>query len=331
MRITNQLTTILLALVISLPVFASQSILHLPGGYFFTPATLVGTPATDEDNPKINIDKLQAKALYPYALASHMAHSYKLERSKPADHHWNFDRLEFLKLEQIKAIDLPVSASKTFKPRVTKRFEHSHSGLQARGFIHRPTSTVILAFAGTDFDATYRSAVTISASSQIAYGFRHQILTEARRLCRHLKNTPSIKSIVLTGSSLGGAVAQYAGLACNVPAVAFNSLELPDSLRRDAIYHRSKENLTEETATEAINTYNKNWLILAEVEGEYLNNKSTWGNTLFQNPHPEGVPVYVIPANTTKLSIKKRHWTPALVDSIEKASNYQFLQKPTNK
>ncbi len=317
---------ILAMLLISTPASADPNIIALPAGesvqnknLFTAPSPLAST------NSQQNINQRQAQILYPYALASLMAHSYKLNRSDRSQTQMNFERLKFLKLEPLTIGDLATEESKKhFHNNESQRFSHKGSGLQARAFIHRKSGTVIVAFAGTDFERSYRSAVTISAAVKISWGYRHRILTEARHLCARLQNLPDIKQIILTGLSLGGAVAQYAGIACDLPVVAFNSLALPKILRQDA--YRLGSTLRKEkneSITQALDQHLQQ-TIFAEVEGEYLNNKETWGNWLIQNPHPEGAMIFTIPPAREEESHRNRHWAPQLVDALEKASRYQF-------
>lgn len=295
------------------PVFGSPSLLYLPQGEFTPPTEFFVFADRTSRNPTATTNMRQAEILYPYALASHMAHSYKLVRSKKRDHHWNFDRLNFLQLTPLNEQTIPKPCRSIFKAS-TQRFEHHSSGLQARGFLHAPTRTLILAFAGSDFDLGYRSRTTLLSSTKIVWSYHSRILDEAQKLCQELQESEHYERIILTGSSLGGAVAQYAGLACDLPVVAFNSLALSKELRGLAI--RARHN--EETSTTPASG-----LILAQIEGEVLNSTS-WSSYLLQNPHPAGVPIFMIAPANPRLNMLKRHTTSALVAGLEKLTGYHF-------
>ncbi len=295
------------------PVFGSPALLHLPLGKFTPPTEFFVFADRGIRNPKAITTSRQAEILYPYALASHMAHSYKLARSKAKDHHWNFDRLNFLELTPIDERMIPSSCKHLFKTK-TQRFEHHRSGLQARGFLHKPTRTLILAFAGTDFDLGHRSRTTLFSSTKIVWSYQARMLDEAHKLCRELRESERYAHIILTGSSLGGAVAQYAGLACDLPAIAFNSLALSKELRSTALRARHSDANTSTAAS---------GLILAQIEGEVLNGTS-WSSHLLQNPHPAGVPIFMIAPANPHLSMLKRHSTSAVVAGLEKLAGYHF-------
>ena len=310
--------TVTLAAVFVLPAGSSPAPEGLSQGNSTTSSSydLIG----EVRNPEITVDQDEARHLYPYGLASTLAYSYKLERSDPQKTRWNFARLEHQKLKPVTISDIPVNASKLFKLK-TGRFEDKSSGLQARGFIHTPTDTLILAFAGTDFEATYRSLVTASASVQIAWGYEPEILHEAASLCKNLKEGGRYKRIVLTGSSLGGAVAQYASLACGSQAIVFNTLALPENLRHNAAYSRSQ--IDQIPVDEVIKAHEKT-LILSEVEKEVLNNEETWGHYIMQNDLPKDMSVFVIPSANRTSSTTSRHWAPAVIEAIEKRAGYDF-------
>ena len=90
---------------------AAPELLRLPDGVessseFLTLDTL-DSQQQRQKHPEVLITTDQAKFLYPYALASYMAHCYKLNRSDPNSHDWYFDRLDFLKLTPLNELSTP--------------------------------------------------------------------------------------------------------------------------------------------------------------------------------------------------------------------------------
>lgn len=304
---------------------AAPELLRLPEGVessseFLTLDTL--DSQQQQKYPEVLITADQAKFLYPYALASYMAHCYRLNWSDPNIHDWYFDRLDFLKLTPLNEQSIPPVTEALFNAK-TGRFEHQGSGLQARGLLHESSKTLILGFAGTDFDLGQRSRASICSSSLIIWSIHSLMLNEAAHLCQQLQESGEYEHIILTGSSLGGAVAQYAGLACDLPVVVFNSLALSKTLRTQAIKAQTQISDDSDDLEKAL-TEHKNNLILAKVHGEFLNNNQWLGGYVFQNSHPLGVPVHVIPPSNKKQSMIERHMPHAILAGLEKMAGYYF-------
>ena len=305
---------------------AAPELLRLPDGVessseFLTLDTL-DSQQQRQKHPEVLITADQAKFLYPYALASYMAHCYRLNRSDPNIHDWYFDRLDFFKLTPLNELSTPPLTEALLNAK-TGRFEHQDSGLQARGLLHESSKTLILGFAGTDFDLGQRSRASICSSSLIIWSINSSILNEAAHLCQQLQESGEYEHIILTGSSLGGAVAQYAGIACDLPVVAFNSLALSKTLRTQAIKAQTQISDDSDDLEKALTKY-KNNLILAKVHGEFLNNNQWLGGYVFQNSHPLGVPVHVIPPSNKKQSMIERHMPHAILAGLEKMAGYHF-------
>ncbi len=276
---------------------------------------------SDTRNPEITVDSNLAEFLYPYALTSLLAYSYKLEHSNPQRSQWNIDRLEHQQLKPLTASELLTTGIETHFNQKTGRFEGRSSGLQARGLIHTPTDTLILGFAGTVFEANYRSLVTMMASFKISQNYEPEILHEAAYLCKSLNESRRFKRIVLTGSSLGGAIAQYASLACGSQAIVFNTLTLPEKLRLKAVLSR---NQIDRAPVHRILKDHEKTLIVSKVQGESLNTLSSWSHYFFQSSLPKGVPVFVIPSANPTSSPISQHWAPAIVNALEKQAGYYF-------
>ena len=320
LRILSTIIAMLATTLPTVPALAAPELLRLPEGITVSPSEFLPLDTTGNQNyPEAQITARQAQILYPFGLASHMAHSYKLNRSNPIDHHWNFDRLNFLELTPLDTQLIPTTTFELFNPK-TGRFEHEASGLQARGLLHKPSNTLILGFAGTDFDLGQRSRATLYSSTLIAWNYQNPMLNEAAQLCQQLLESDQYDQIILTGSSLGGAVAQYAAIACDLPVVAFNSLALSKELRTNAINFGAQMTYELDKTLEE----HKDNLILAKIKGEFLNNNKWLGGYALQNPHPVGVPSYIIPPANKKLNMLKRHWTPAVVAGLEKMAGYHF-------
>lgn len=302
---------------------AAPELLRLPEGIessseFLTLDTL-DSQQQRQKHPGVLITADQARLLYPYALASYMVHCYKLNRSDPYIHHWNFDRLDFLKLTPLNKLSIPPVTEALFNAK-TGRFEHQDSGLCVRGLLHENSKTLILGFAGTDFDFGQRSRASIYSFSLIIWSINSSMLNEAAHLCQQLQESGEYEHIILTGSSLGGAVAQYAGIACDLPVVVFNSLALSKTLRTQALTANTQiSDGLDKTLTE-----HKNNLILAKVHGEFLNNNKWLGGYVLQNSHPLGVPVHVIPPSNKKQNMIERHMPHAILAGLEKMAEYHF-------
>ncbi|MCL6269474.1 hypothetical protein M3P05_05910 [Sansalvadorimonas sp. 2012CJ34-2] len=267
------------------------------------------------------ISPQKAKSLTPYAFASQLAHTYKLN-GKSEKSIATRNKMLGYEMTPVDSKDLPEPIKYLFIQDETQRF-WSYSGLQARAFYHHNKKNIVLAFAGTDFHPLmYRSYATAGTANLIAYGYSTPMLTQASALCRAFKEIPEVENIIVTGNSLGGAVAHYAGLACGAKTIAFNSLALPENLRQQAIldyinYHSIEDSFSIDPSyrSELSNAGTPKQLELIEVEGEALNN--TKGMWIIQGQHPKNTPIQIVPSHDKKLGSVGRHWAPAVIKSLE--------------
>ena len=308
-------------LLLSLPILGSPTIITLPDNQTAQIKDLRKyTPESKIGNPLRSITPTEAQALYPYALASRLAHTPRFKT-------FIQERLAFLGLKTATYNDIPEQALKYFDTD-TGYLSHWPSGLQARLFLHEKSKTAILAFAGTDFSFSSRSPITMSAAAQIAVGSQAWILEKGRRLCILIKDSPKVNQIIVTGISLGGAVAQFTGIACDAPAIAFNSLALDKSLQLRALRPAPSIEVPEELAEKTLITHTRQ-LIIAHIEDESLNNPDSPINWALQNEHPQGLTILTIPPENKKLNSRGRHWASPLMKAMEKHAGYteKNLQK----
>ena len=213
------------------------------------------SPTVEEKGYGIYYDQAKNIELYPYAVANMLVHNHSIKKIKQ-------DTLKQFKIEPIKKEDIPFEAQEWF-------FEingigiFAGPGLQATGIINKKEKILILAFSGLDFadgstlidnankiamdifdddsgdddsgddaDAAEKEPSTINANNVMNWG---------QELCNALKKSdPTIYTkIVLTGTTVGGAVAEYVSLTCDVEAIVFNTLPLPGRLRIKATEHGS--------------------------------------------------------------------------------------------
>ena len=307
-------TLALAALLFSLPSFGNPVITTLPNNQSVEIRELREyKPKSETGNPLRSITSEEARTLYPYALASRLAHTPRFKG-------FIQERLAFLGLKPAEYGDIPEKALPYFE-RETGYLSHWASGLQARLFLHEKSKTAILAFAGTDFSFSSRSPITMSAAAQIAVGSKAWILDKGRRLCVLIKDSPKVEQIILTGTSLGGAVAQYTGIACNAPVIAFNSLALEKGLRLRALRPAPSIDVPEELAEKMLTTHTQQ-LIIAHIEDESLNNPDSPFNWALQNAHPQGLTILTFPPEDKNLNNRGRHWASPLMKAMEKHAGY---------
>ncbi|MUV39209.1 hypothetical protein JNUCC1_03082 [Lentibacillus sp. JNUCC-1] len=91
------------------------------------------------------------------------------------------------------------------------------SGFHARAFNQAEEGTIVVSFAGTE---DLQDGITDAA---LAFGYGSKQFEEAAEYVEELIEQYPGHQIVLTGHSLGGAIAQYTSLNTNVPAITWNA------------------------------------------------------------------------------------------------------------
>ncbi len=273
----------------------------------------------------------EMSSMYPYALMSYFAEMYKVDSSKPDKKQALQERIEKLDTAGFyaftrltKTVELPESWQSDFKARQQNRFVSSRSSLKARVYINEADNTITIAIAGTDFS----SLTSLYSAAQLAAGYASAAATEAVNLTKDIQQANPGYTLILTGASQGGAIAQYVvSRTAETRAIVFNSQALHPKLIQQA--------LTEKEVTHLF------------VEGEAMSPDSDHlVEYLIQNPMPvAGKMIPVDPEldaiiintyfsyargntatgwvsyQTSTLSFI-RHWTGALLTAIEQHNGY---------
>ncbi|MGI9274539.1 MAG: hypothetical protein ACR2PT_06760 [Endozoicomonas sp.] len=192
-------------------------------------------------------DNQIAKSYYPYALTSYLAHKHKLTTGK--DNHANpavEERLALHGYRNITATELPPSWRVKNKGGVYEAKNGTHriydkngTNLYGRVFINDDSNKIIIAFAGTEFNPQkygWRIASTLSTSFMAAFasifanGKDIAMMTKAVKVTKDIANQFPGYQVELSGSSLGGAIAQFVSLETGYSARVFNSLALNNTI-----------------------------------------------------------------------------------------------------
>ncbi len=130
--------------------------------------------------------------------------------------------------------------------------ESTDSGMQAGLYRNRDTDELVLAFRGTEdcdfscsFDEIKESVLDIAADALLAVGEDGPQFRHAYNFALEMGSRYPDRTIVVTGHSLGGGLAQAIGAAFGVKTFAFNSAPVPDDFFDDHPTPLSKDQLNE--------------------------------------------------------------------------------------
>ncbi|WP_422472158.1 hypothetical protein [Endozoicomonas sp. ALB032] len=236
----------------------------------------------DEEVARMAEFRQRLKALYPYAFASYLSYRYKVSSDKAGTKEALEDRLTYIQYRNAVKTDVPekwLTQGVFDTRRETNRIhDHKDSGLKARVLLHTSQKKILIAFTGTEFDSLNSLTNAVWTQGGYGYGYLAQITSSLYRfitgsgyfplevpmLRRALELTVDLyehypdHEFELTGSSLGGAIAQYVSFKTRFKAVVFNSLAL-----NSAIYWQV-QNEEPDLRPEALITH-------AYLDGELLN------------------------------------------------------------
>ena len=190
-------------------------------------------------------DKQLIFSNYPYALTSYLAHKHKLTSSNTEKQAAVDNRLALHGYKNITAEELPLSwQGKGNKVYQTKGDTHSiynkgETNLYGRVFINDQSQKIIVAFAGTEFNALkygWRVSSTLYTSFMASYASFFKgpeqipMMQKAVKVTRDIAEKFPGYEVELSGSSLGGGIAQFVALETGYSARVFNSLALSDTI-----------------------------------------------------------------------------------------------------
>ncbi|WP_062264969.1 hypothetical protein [Endozoicomonas arenosclerae] len=285
--------------------------------------------------------KHQLETLYPYAFASYLSYRYKAHSDSAGVKEALEDRLTQIHYRNAEKEDVPEKWLQQglfeTKNEANRVYDKKDSGLKARVFIHTSQKKILIAFTGTEFDNANSMMNAAWTHGGYGYGYLAQATSyltgfitgrdyspyEVPMLRKALELTIDLYDeykdrqydIELTGTSLGGAIAQYVSFKTRLKAVVFNSLAL-----NSAIYWQV-QNEEPDLKPEELITH-------AYLEGELLND--TTQGYFIQGPfhylYAQGsMPVegLEIPAPASEKSLHgigqfwSRHAATGLLNAIE--------------
>ncbi|GAB4270300.1 MAG TPA: hypothetical protein DIU37_01665 [Opitutae bacterium] len=248
-----------------------------------------------------------AQEVLPYALMAEKANKNILSESEVAGY-------RILSKEE-----LPEGLQSWVKDDESQRLEDleawSSSGMRARVYQSLGTGDIVLSFVGTESSPLngsrrasdwWRMIYNLMSSPYQAAGGIPKIYTQAAEWTELLQKHFPANNIILTGLSLGGGLAQFAGLFNEVPVYAFNSVGLGCGTKRILREHYETQELLDTAALNLITHIN--------VEGESLSDG--WVLTYIVKRDQLGK-IYKIPCYSDQLSGLQRHRGVAAIKSLE--------------
>ncbi|GAB4270306.1 MAG: hypothetical protein Tsb0018_02470 [Opitutales bacterium] len=249
-----------------------------------------------------------AQSVLPYAQMSDGANKYKATDSEVSGY-------KILTKEE-----LPEELQKWMKDEKSQLLEDmkdwSSSGMRARIYQNIETGDVVLAFAGTELRPLsgsmrssdwWRMTYNLMSSSWQAGGGTPKIYSQAAEWTELLQKHFGNDKIIVTGVSMGGGLAQYAGLLHEVPVYAFNSVGLGGGTKSTLREHYSTQDLLDFAALDLVTHVN--------VEGESLSEGWLLTYTIERDQLGK---IYTVPCYSNKLYGPQRHDISVVVKSLEK-------------
>ncbi|MGI9282298.1 MAG: hypothetical protein ACR2PX_22085 [Endozoicomonas sp.] len=196
----------------------------------------------------------QLEALYPYAFASYLSYRYKAHSDTAGMKEALENRLTRIQYRNAVKTDVPekwlTQGLFETKNDANRIYDRKDSGLKARVFFHTSEKKVLIAFTGTEFDSPNSVANAVWTQGGYGYGYLAQITSylssfitgrgysplEVPMLRKALEITVDLYArypdheFELTGTSLGGAIAQYVSFLTRFKATVFNSLALNSAI-----------------------------------------------------------------------------------------------------
>ncbi|KEQ18987.1 hypothetical protein GZ78_02790 [Endozoicomonas numazuensis] len=196
----------------------------------------------------------QLETLYPYAFASYLSYRFKAHSDTAGVQEALADRLSRIQYRNALKGDVPekwlTQGLFETKNDANRIYDQKDSGLKARVFFHSSQKKILIAFTGTEFDCPNSIANAVWTHGGYGYGYLAQatsylasfitdggyspfevpMLRKALELTVDLYERYPDHTFELTGSSLGGAIAQYVSFKTRFKAVVFNSLALNSAI-----------------------------------------------------------------------------------------------------
>jgi hypothetical protein len=249
-------------------------------------------------------DLEKVKEVYPYALMSDASYSMK---SFPIDGYTRLEREE-----------IPTEWQKEFQ---TKNNSVNDSSLAFSAMVFKKTTDskdLVVAFKGGELrsfiapDKFFFSNLRkfISNIATVLYMKLTVVDSAPAHFDRALDLIEALEAqcpecnITVTGSSLGGAVAQYVGLMKSYKTYIFNSLQISGASLKNVQQHNP---IALANAEKLVN--------VISIEGEWISDKDSYLNTALSRPKTYLGDEFIIP-RSKKHSIQ--HTTDAILASLKK-------------
>ena len=266
---------------------------------------LDNSPILVDEKMSASID--EAERLLPYAQMASGANVYKKDSAQVAGY------------KILGKQDLPVELQKFVKDEKSNLLEDfknwSDTALRARVYQNEETGKVVLAFAGTELrplmgstrsDDWFRMAYNLGSSAYQALGWVPAIYEKASDWTEMLQEKFGKDNVEVTGTSMGGGLAQFSGLEKFVKVYAFNSVGLSSGVQDELEEQYGSDESLRVIADKLVTHVN--------VAGESLSD----GYLLTYTVQKEQLgQVFYVPCYNEKLYGPQRHDISVVVKSLE--------------
>ncbi|HQU08552.1 MAG: hypothetical protein B7X06_00295 [Verrucomicrobia bacterium 21-51-4] len=187
----------------------------------------VSEPCPDySEGQGVSMTQQEAQEVLPYAQMAYNAFRYKPSDCVVEGYHLSTKE------------EVPVDLQQYYDAKA-QRLEDAHTGMIARIYIKDDDSGQrVVAFAGSELRFwqlrnIQRFTYNLMSNTAQALGYEPQVYTQAAKWAQSIQgNASEGPEVILTGSSLGGGLAQYAGLMMELRAVCFNAAGMSSVLKK---------------------------------------------------------------------------------------------------
>ncbi|WP_299003386.1 hypothetical protein [uncultured Shewanella sp.] len=277
-KLRTSLSLIAASLIASTSSVASSTSTYTDVDYFTSIEQIENTKAAQQEQI---IDKTQAQNALAFAK---MAKAAFVSVANIKGNETDFKRIdddEAAILASVSPLNenvvFPAFVGVTAEGKEQYKFIDENTGLMATVLLplSNNDNRVILAFAGSDtrvsiYGRTERGVINSASVYEQVNGGIPADFKQAKALAVSIKSTYPSKDLIITGTSLGGGLAQYAAMLTDSKAYGFNALGLGSGTREDIMTSRgfSTQNEFDEAANQSI--------INVNLEGEALTSLFGW-------------------------------------------------------